>query len=103
MPSESEITRQTTPAPEHLRADAVDPTPVWGTGQPLKGLSGWIRRNAYMIPDNRPSHWLMLMAGDRVDVIESAAGEIVKKKPIVAAAAAAAVALALIKIKGGRS
>jgi hypothetical protein len=45
-------------------------TPVYGTAQPPQGLSGAIRRAAYAVPEHRPSHWLMLMLADRVDVIE---------------------------------
>jgi hypothetical protein len=43
-------------------------TPVFGTAQPLKGLSGIIRRHAYRTySEGRAAHWLLLMAGDRVD------------------------------------
>jgi hypothetical protein len=40
---------------------------VFGTSTPLKGLSGAIRRAAYQLPDHYPSHWMLLMLGDRVD------------------------------------
>jgi len=46
-------------------------TPVFGTAQPLRGLSGAIRRYAYTFSEGRMAHWLLLIAGDRVDVIES--------------------------------
>ncbi|HET7696196.1 MAG TPA: hypothetical protein VFK57_10845 [Vicinamibacterales bacterium] len=46
-------------------------TPVFGTAQPLKGLSGAIRRYAYTFSEGRTAHWLLLIAGDRVDVVES--------------------------------
>ena len=43
-------------------------TPVFGTAQPLKGLSGKIRRLSYdKFSEARLSHWLLLVAGDRVD------------------------------------
>jgi hypothetical protein len=46
--------------------------PVFGTAAPLKGLSGVIRRYAYdHYSEARAAHWLLLLAGDRVDVIES--------------------------------
>jgi hypothetical protein len=45
-------------------------TPVFGTAQPLRGLSGAIRRYAYTFSEGRTAHWLLLLAGDRVDVIE---------------------------------
>ena len=43
-------------------------TPVFGTAQPLHGLSGMIRRLAYRrYSEARLRHWLLLIAGDRVD------------------------------------
>jgi hypothetical protein len=43
-------------------------TPVFGTGQPLHGPSGLIRRLAYRrFSEGRLAHWLLLIAGDRVD------------------------------------
>jgi hypothetical protein len=47
-------------------------TPVFGTAQPLAGLSGSIRRLAYeRYSEARAAHWLLLMCGDRVDVAGS--------------------------------
>lgn len=46
-------------------------TPVFGTAQPLRGLSGVIRRYAYTFSEARTAHWVLLMAGDRVDVVEN--------------------------------
>jgi hypothetical protein len=46
-------------------------TPVFGTAQPLRGVSGAIRRWAYTYSEGRLAHWLLLIAGDRVDVLES--------------------------------
>ena len=46
--------------------------PVYGTAVPLKGLSGVIRRLAYeRYSEARAAHWLLLLAGDRVDAVES--------------------------------
>ncbi|KGH47550.1 hypothetical protein IN07_06570 [Modestobacter caceresii] len=43
-------------------------TPVFGTAQPLHGPSGAIRRLAYQrFSEARLAHWLLLVAGDRVD------------------------------------
>jgi len=43
-------------------------TPVFGTAQPLHGPSGRIRRLAYRrFSEARLAHWLLLIAGDRVD------------------------------------
>jgi hypothetical protein len=45
-------------------------TPVYGTTLPPRGVSGAMRRAAYKIPEHRPSHWLLLLVADRVDVVE---------------------------------
>jgi hypothetical protein len=45
-------------------------TPIFGTVQPPKGLSGMIRRAAYKLTENDVRHWLMLMLADRVDAVE---------------------------------
>src|SRR4051812_31015188 len=51
---------------EHARL-----TPVFGTTCPTRGLSGAIRRYAYaQFSEARAAHWLLLMAADRVDVVE---------------------------------
>jgi len=43
-------------------------TPVFGTAQPLHGPSGAIRRLAYRrFSEARLAHWVLLIAGDRVD------------------------------------
>lgn len=47
-------------------------TPVFGTAQPPRGLSGVVRRYAYRrFSEGRAAHWLLLMAADRVDAWES--------------------------------
>ena len=46
-------------------------TPVFGTCQPIHGLSGELKRRAYSIPEHKASHWLLLLLSDRVDVLES--------------------------------
>jgi hypothetical protein len=57
-------------------------TPVFGTAQPLRGLSGAMRRLAYARwSEGRAAHWLMLIAADRVDVYESFAGSILSGRP----------------------
>jgi hypothetical protein len=45
-------------------------TPVFGTAQPARGLSGAVRRLAYRVPQHRASRWLLLVLADRVDVLE---------------------------------
>jgi hypothetical protein len=46
-------------------------TPVFGTAQPPKGLSGAVRKHAYRrYSEGRLAHWLLLVAADRVDAWE---------------------------------
>lgn len=63
-------------SPEHLML-----TPVFGTVCPPKGLSGMIRRYAYTLGEGKSSHWLLLLAADRVDVLESAVESALKGEP----------------------
>ncbi|WP_148573062.1 hypothetical protein [Nocardioides caldifontis] len=52
---------------EHLRL-----TPVFGTSTPPRGLSGAMRKLAYRRwSEGRAAHWLVLLAADRVDTVES--------------------------------
>jgi hypothetical protein len=47
-------------------------TPVFGTSCPPKGLSGVMRKYAYArFSEGRAAHWLILVAADRVDAVES--------------------------------
>jgi hypothetical protein len=47
-------------------------TPVFGTSAPPKGLSGAMRKYAYRIySEGQAAHWLILLASDRVDAVES--------------------------------
>jgi hypothetical protein len=50
---------------EHNRRPAVI-----GTSTPPSGLSGAMRREAFKRSEGKWSHWLMLMAADRVNVVE---------------------------------
>jgi hypothetical protein len=56
-------------------------TPVFGTAQPLRGLSGMVRRYAYTFSEGRTAHWLLLIAGDRVDVLESRITALLQGRP----------------------
>jgi hypothetical protein len=57
-------------------------TPVFGTSCPPKGLSGVIRRYAYRrYSEGRAAHWLLLLASDRVDVVESTLRSLVSLHP----------------------
>ncbi|GAB3690356.1 hypothetical protein [Angustibacter aerolatus] len=56
--------------------------PVFGTSVPLKGLSGVLRRYSYKtFSEARAAHWLLLVAGDRVDVVESRVTSLLRGHP----------------------
>ena len=52
------------------RSGLREATPVFGTAQPARGLSGLVRRAAYRIPEHRSERWALLLLGDRIDVLE---------------------------------
>jgi hypothetical protein len=55
---------------EHFRRP-----PVFGTSVPPRGISGWMRRRAFAHSENDLRHWLILLAADRVDVVEGLAAD----------------------------
>jgi hypothetical protein len=61
------------------RTEVEEPTPVFGTAQPPRGLSGALRRRAYRIPERFARHWLLLLAADRVDVLEARVGSAIAR------------------------
>lgn len=63
-------------SPEHAMV-----TPVFGTACPPRGISGAIRKYAYTLGEGKSSHWLLLMAADRVDVLESMVESTLQGKP----------------------
>jgi hypothetical protein len=57
-------------------------TPVFGTAQPPKGLSGRMRKLAYArYSEGQAAHWLLLLAADRVDTVESTLGSFATLHP----------------------
>ena len=56
-------------------------TPVFGTSCPPKGLSGRIRDYAYQYSEGTNRHWMTLVFADRVDVVESLIGGLLRGKP----------------------
>ena len=57
-------------------------TPVFGTSCPPKGASGAIRHYAYRrYSEARAAHWLLLLAADRVDAVESHLGSLLTRRP----------------------
>ena len=56
--------------------------PVFGTAQPPHGVSGAIRKLAYArYSEGQAAHWLLLMAGDRVDTYGSALRSLATSRP----------------------
>jgi hypothetical protein len=80
-------------SPMHGRPNKTMP-PVFSTSVPLRGLSGLIRKRAYQYADHYPSHWLLLMLGDRVDAWSHRALKLT--------GTALAVALAAVWVSTGR-
>ncbi len=67
---------------EHSIEHAFVP-PVFGTAQPLHGLSGAIRRYAYArFSEGRLAHWLLLIAGDRVEAWGSTLRQAASGRPV---------------------
>ncbi|KQS69399.1 hypothetical protein ASG41_21360 [Modestobacter sp. Leaf380] len=61
-------------------------TPVFGTAQPLHGVSGAIRGYAYRrFSEARLAHWLLLVVGDRVDAGGAHLRSLVSRRPDVPA------------------
>ncbi|MFE7844103.1 hypothetical protein ACFUTX_02765 [Microbacterium sp. NPDC057407] len=57
-------------------------TPVFGTAQPLHGVSGAIRRYAYdKYSEGQAAHWLLLVAGDRVEATGAHLRSLVSLRP----------------------
>ena len=57
-------------------------TPVFGTSCPPKGLSGVMRKYAYKrYSEARAAHWLLLLAADRVDAVESHVRSLASLRP----------------------
>jgi hypothetical protein len=75
-----------------VERDVVRATPVFGTAQPVRGLSGALRTRAYAIPEHHARHWLLLVAADRVDVVESW----IRERPARGAGAVAVLGGALV-------
>jgi hypothetical protein len=57
-------------------------TPVFGTAQPPKGLSGAIRTFSYArYSEARLGHWMLLILADRVDAWENHLKSLVTRRP----------------------
>jgi hypothetical protein len=66
--------QQTRPAFTRTARTDRKMTPVFGSAQPPKGLSGAMRSFAYKYPSHLRRHWMLLLMADRVDVMEHRVG-----------------------------
>jgi hypothetical protein len=74
--------RQPERAPRERSVEHRVLTPVFGTAQPLRGLSGRVRRLAYARwSEGRNPHWLALIAADRIDVVEGTVEALLRGRP----------------------
>jgi hypothetical protein len=53
-------------------------TPVFGTTCPPRGISGALRRRAFRYSESDLRHWLMLLAADRIDMVEGIASDLAR-------------------------
>jgi hypothetical protein len=51
-------------------------TPIFGSKQPPTGISGGLRRLAFGWSENDIRHWLVLLAADRVNMVEGLVGDL---------------------------
>jgi hypothetical protein len=102
VPMEREPQKLTPNAPEHFdrmrprhgivhRTELPSMTKVFGTAQPLHGISGLVRRIAYGTRETKARHWMLLLMADRIDVLEHRVARLVKIAAIVPAGVAAVV------------
>jgi hypothetical protein len=74
--------RQPEKVPRERSMEHAFLTPVFGTAQPLKGLSGTVRRFSYRrFSEGRAAHWLLLVLADRVDAVESHLSSFLTARP----------------------
>jgi hypothetical protein len=74
--------RQPELAPRERSIEHKFLTPVFGTSAPRHGLSGALRTLSYArYSEGRAAHWLLLIAADRVDVVEHVGRSLVSRRP----------------------
>lgn len=74
--------RQPEKWPRERSVEHTQLPPVFGTSCPPKGLSGAIRKLSYArYSEGQAAHWLLLMAGDRVDRTESVLRSMLTTRP----------------------
>jgi hypothetical protein len=74
--------RQPEKWPRERSVEHTQLPPVFGTTCRPKGMSGVIRKYAYaQYSEGQAAHWLLLMGGDRVDVVESGLRSLLTLRP----------------------
>jgi hypothetical protein len=74
--------RQVERAPRERSIEHQFLTPVFGTSAPTKGFSGALRKYAYSaFSEGQTAHWMLLVAADRIDVVESNVGSLLHGHP----------------------
>jgi hypothetical protein len=51
-------------------------TPVFGTTVPPSGISGKVRETAFKFSENDIRHWMLLLAADRINMVEGIGGDL---------------------------
>ena len=70
-------TQQKETIPVLISTERPTITPVFGTSVPPAGVSGLMRRFAFKYSESDLRHWLMLLAADRVNVVEGVVEDLV--------------------------
>jgi hypothetical protein len=76
------------------RSGLLHATPVFSSAVPPRGLSGVVRRLAYGVPEHRTARWTLLLAADKLDVLEHRLSGATWLVPAVAACALGYLAVA---------
>lgn len=80
--------------------DVARITPVFGTSTPPRLLSGMLKRAAYGMHEFRWSRWMLLVASDRVDVLEHRLQGFVTTRPLLKAGVLGAGLVGLLALRG---
>lgn len=86
--------------PSALPPTAMRTTPVFGTAQPPRGVSGALRRRAYALPEHHVSHWLWLLLADRIDLLEHRIAGAGRRQVLTVAGVALGLALLAARRRG---
>jgi hypothetical protein len=74
--------QQNTYSPRERSLEHERLTPVFGTAQPLRGVAGKVRRYAYeKYSEGQAAHWLLLVAGDRIDAASAHVKSLFTRRP----------------------